>query len=254
LGVNKSSPTVPLDVTGDINFTGNLLKNSITLYNSSTGQLTVQTCSISPTATAPQILIGSQTILSTPIANTIENDGFNLFYTQSDLTNGHKQAIIPAVQFKRLSANGTAISATTAATAGSWLGTTSGFAMLAGEFYQIEAVLFYTKTTSGTVSLALTSSVGNFTSASLSFTLSGTTAAGGTLNNGTTSPVATTSTVTSVATGVTGMIIAKGLVIPVSNTRVTLGAFNSAGSITPLTNSLVKVTCLSNANVVGNIA
>ena len=238
-----------LQVTGGASFTG--VGASVGI---GTTRPTAIVDSLGSATNAPLVIRSGGVLATSAVANALENDNMNLFYTQNDVTNGHKQAIVPAYQFKRLAASGGAISATTAGTAVSWLGTTSGFAMLAGEFYEMEAVLFYTKTTAAITTLTLTSSVGNFTTVSAGFPIpSGTTtmAAGGTLSNGTTSPVTIPG---GSFTAATGMVLFKAFIIPVSNTRVTLNAFVAAGSITPLLNSYVKVTCLGNTSPIGNIA
>jgi len=198
--------------------------------------------------------INSGSLLTVPEANAIEYNGVNLFFTQNDTTNGSKRSFIDATQFYRLSADQTPISADTVATSVSWFGSGSSFALLSGYYYEIEGNLFFTKTTSGTVTLSFASSSSlGYTSLTATSSIFGSTSTGGNVNVGTAQTVSMSAT-GSIVGGVSGLIYIKGIIIPADNCRVTIKSHVNAGSITPKQDSYVKIRCLGNVNSVGNFA
>lgn len=199
--------------------------------------------------------INAGLLLATPEANAIEYNGVNLFVTQNDTTNGTKRAFIDSTQFYRLNANGSDISATTVETAVPWFGNTSGVSLLSGYYYDLEYNLFFSKTTAGTCTLLFSSSSGSgFASLSATGNISGNIdVVGGRVLAGTGQTV-TMSPSASIVNGSSGLIQVKGLVIPSADCRITLRAFVSAGTITPLKDSYLKIRCLGNSDSIGNIA
>jgi hypothetical protein len=68
---------------------------------------------------------------------------------------------------------------------------------------------------------------------------------------GTVSPV-TIFTSASLTAGTSHGITIKGLVQPASNSRLDLLAFSSTATITALSNSYMKVTCVGTGTTIGN--
>jgi len=201
------------------------------------------------------IKVNAGSLLTTPESNAIEYDGVNLFVTQNDITNGTKRAFIDSTQFYRLNANGSDISATTAETSVSWFGNNVGVSLLSGHYYEIDYNLFFTKTTAGTCTLLFSSSSGSgFASLTATGNVTGNIdIVGGRVLAGTGQTV-TMSPSASIINGAGGLIQVKGLAIPSADCRVTLKAFVSAGTITPLKDSYLKIRCLGNSDSIGNIA
>jgi len=198
-------------------------------------------------STAP-LKIDSGTVLTTPEADAFEYDGKLLYHTQNDTTNGNKRALIPEVQYQRRTSQ---VSITATATPGtSIFGNTSRAALLAGNIYEVEAVVWLTKVTNaGTATLQLSLSTGNFTFASAQLNTSAATM----VLNGTTSPVSLPAT-TSLTAGTTYGVILRGIVQPVSNARLDILLFGSTTSITVESSTFMKVTCLGTASTIGNFA
>jgi hypothetical protein len=87
-------------------------------------------------------------LLSTPVAGAVEFDG-NILFATNDTTNGRGYIACP--HYFRLTADGTAIS-----TIANFFGATSGMGLDAGIFYELEAYLYFTKTTAGTATFTMT--------------------------------------------------------------------------------------------------
>jgi len=265
--VSTGSFSVALTKTGfattDVVSYGNEITNPLS-YDASIPGVGIGTTSISSSLhisagksepNGAPIKINPGLLLSIPESNAIEYDGLNLYISQNDITNGTKRAFIDSTQFYRLSADQTEITTTSEASSVSWFGNNSSVSLLNGYSYEIEYVLFYTKTTSnGTLTLNFSSSSpSGYTSLSASSSIFGPDIAGGIVNAGTTQVVSMSPTGAMVAS-TSGMIYVKGIVIPAANCGVQLKAHVSAGGIVPNKDSYVKVRCLGNANVVGNFA
>ena len=203
---------------------------------------------IGGTATTAPLKIASGTNLTTPEAGAFEYDGTLLYHTQNDTTNGNKRALIPEIQFIRRT-NQVAIT-TTLSPGTSIFGAASRPALLSGNFYEVEAVLFFTKTTIGTVTLQASLSTGTFTQVALQSYQNSQNAVN---TSSAASPVIILTT-TSLANANDYNIIVKGLVQPSANARLDLLAYNSAGSVGFNTNSHIKVTCVGSASSIGNFA
>jgi hypothetical protein len=115
---------------------------------------TLQAGSVKPAAgiaTVAPIVLTSGTNLTTAAAGAIEYDGVNIYGT-TDTTSG-RSSVGLYNQFK-LTANGATISTTIA----NFFGATSNIALVAEGYYDIEIILYFLKTTAGTVTWTLTNS------------------------------------------------------------------------------------------------
>ena len=101
------------------------------------------------TTVAPATLTGG-TNLTTAAAGAVENDAICM-YTTTNTTDG--RAIIPSIQQFKLTANGTAFNTIT-----NFFGTTSNISLVANAFYEIEIIVYFTKTTAEAVTWTLTNS------------------------------------------------------------------------------------------------
>lgn len=114
---------------------------------------TVSAKSITPiagTATAAPIVLTSGTNLTTAAAGSIEYDGVNIYGT-GDVTSG-RSSIGLYNQFQ-LKTNGATIS-----TIANFFGATSNIGLVSEGYYDIEIILYFLKTTAGTVTWTLTNS------------------------------------------------------------------------------------------------
>jgi hypothetical protein len=102
------------------------------------------------TTTVAPIVLTSGTNLTAPVAGAIEYDGVNMYGT-TDTTSG-RSSIGLYNQFK-LTANGGTIS-----TIANFFGTASNIALVADGYYDIEIIMYYLKSTAGTVTWTLTNS------------------------------------------------------------------------------------------------
>ena len=102
------------------------------------------------TTTVAPIVLTSGTNLTAPVAGAIEYDGVNIYGT-TDTTSG-RSSVGLYNQFK-LTANGGTIN-----TIANFFGATSNIALVADGYYDIEIILYYLKTTAGTVTWTLTNS------------------------------------------------------------------------------------------------
>lgn len=200
------------------------------------------------TATQAPLRFQAGTLLTAPVAGAIEFDG-NAIYSTDDVTGG--RGFIPSVHYFRLTADGTAAGPAIA----NYFGATSGVSLDPNIFYEVEANLFFTKTTAGTVTFTLT-----FTNAPV--------------NNEawyTGSPVGGVGTVGAPQTAALVKSVATAGALPVTGSLTTAvnhqyqlcamfqtnattgGTLNlqitsSAGTVTPLTGSYYKITRLPSAN------
>lgn len=196
-------------------------------------------------ATAPPLKIAAGALLTTPEADAFEYDGINLFHTSNNTTNGPKQALIPEIQFSRLTSDNVISDTTSPGT--TIFGSTVRPALLAGEVYEVEMQLVGTKTTSGTITVQASLSTGNFTFCTMVAIPTPTAVVIG----GTTSPV-TIFTSASLANAINYQLRITGLIQPAANSRLDMLLVNGAGSFTVAAGSYIKVTCLGNAPTIGN--
>ena len=200
------------------------------------------------TASTAPLKFTAGTNLTSVEAGTFEYDG-NVFYGTSDVTSG--RGYLPNVQYFRLTADGAAIGPAIA----NYFGATSGVSLDSNIFYEVEANLFFTKTTAGTVTFTMT-----FTNAPINneaWYIGSPVGGVGTVGAPQTAAI-TKSTATAGALPVTGslttavnhqyqlcaMFQANATTGGTLNIQIT----NGAGTVTPLTGSYYKITRLPSAN------
>ncbi|CAB4121213.1 hypothetical protein UFOVP10_54 [uncultured Caudovirales phage] len=199
-------------------------------------------------ATQAPMQLDAGTLMTTPVAGSLEFDG-NAFYTTDDVTGG--RGYIPSVHYFRLTADGSAAGPAIS----NFFGATSGVTLDANIFYEVEANLFFTKTTAGTATFTMT-----FTQAPVNNEAwyVGTPVGGiGTVGTPQTAAIAK-STATAGALPVTGSLTTAvnhqyTLRAMFQANATTGGTLNlqitsSAGTVTPLTGSYYKITRLPSAN------
>jgi hypothetical protein len=187
-------------------------------------------------------------LLTTPVAGAVEFDG-NAFYTTDDVTEG--RGYIPSVHYFRLTSDITAFGPAIA----NFFGPTSGMALDAGIFYELEVYLYFTKTTANTVTFTMTFS--NAPINNNAFYVG--TPSGGVGTVGTPQTAALVkSTATTASLPVTGGL-SNGLnhqyvVQSFFQANATTGGTlnlqitSASGTVTPLTGSYYKLTRLPSAN------
>jgi hypothetical protein len=199
------------------------------------------------TATVAPLQFDAGTLLTSPVAGSVEFDG-NLYYSTDDVTGG--RGFIPSVHYFRLTADGSAIGPAIA----NYFGATSGVTLDNNVFYEVEANLFFTKTTAGTVTFTMT-----FTQAPVNnnAVYVGTPVGG-------VGTVGTAQTAAVKSNAVAGVLPVTGSLTTAVNHQYTLrsmfqanattgGTLNlqitsSAGTVTPLTGSYYKITRLPSVN------
>lgn len=196
------------------------------------------------TTTVAPFTFTAGTSLTTPVAGALEFDG-NAFYTTDDVTDG--RGYLPSVHLRRLTASGAAIGPAIA----NFFGATSGMSLDAGILYELEAVLFFTKTTAGTATFTMTfSNAPVFNSAHYVGTPVGGVAAVGTAQTAALAASAAAAgalpATGSLTTAVNHQYTIRALF---SSNATTGGTFNlqitsSAGTVTPLAGSYYKITRL----------
>jgi hypothetical protein len=187
-------------------------------------------------------------LLTSPVEGAMEFDG-TAFYTTDDVTDG--RGYLASIHYFRLAADVTAFGPAI----GNFFGSTSGMNLDAGVYYEVEANLYFTKTTAGTVTFTMTFSNGP---ANNDAHYVGTPVGGiGTVGAPQTAAI-TKSTATAGALPVTGTLTTAVdhqyvLRSMFRANATTGGTFNiqitsSAGTVTPLTGSYYKLTRLPAAN------
>lgn len=200
------------------------------------------------TTTIPPLTFTSGSLLSSPVAGTVEYDGSTWFSTD-DVTDG--RGFIPSVHFFRLTSDGTAIGPGIA----NFFPGTSGVALDTSIFYEIEAYLYFTKTTAGTVTFTMTFSQAPINNNAYYV---GTPVGGvGTVGTSQTAALAK-STATAGALPVTGSLTTAvnhqyviGSLFQANATTggtINLQITSSAGTVTPLAGSYYKLTRMPSAN------
>jgi hypothetical protein len=148
-------------ITGSLLGTASLASNAVTssfvnTLNQNvniTGVLTASGFFINPgTNTIPPIELNAGTNLTSPIAGAIEYDGITLYRT-NDAASG--RGYEPSTQIFRLTASLSPIGPTIA----NFFGPTSSIQLAGGGIYEIEAYCWFTKTTAGTVTITISSSL-----------------------------------------------------------------------------------------------
>lgn len=199
------------------------------------------------TATRAPFELNSGTLLTNPVAGTLEYDGVTSYFT-NDTTSG--RGVRPTSQIFRLTANGTAIGPAI----GNFFGANSAINLAAGGVYEIEAYCYFTKTTAGTVTVTATTSLAPV---NLNGIIQTGAATGGTASGGAIQIALFNSTATAAAFGATGslttgvnhaMIIKLIVEANASASNLRINFTSSAGTVTPLRGSYYKVTRLSAGN------
>lgn len=129
---------------------------SLGSLNLTTGGLTVSSGSITMaagTTTIPPLKFTTGSLLTSPVAGTMEFDG-SVYYSTDDTTDG--RGFIPSTHFFRLTSDGSAIGPAIS----NFFGSTSGISLDAGVFYEVEYYLYFLKTTAAGVVFTLTFSNG----------------------------------------------------------------------------------------------
>jgi len=197
---------------------------------------------------APPLKLTAGTNLTTPEAGAIEYDG-TTFYRTNDTTSG--RGYEPSTQIFRLTASLAAIGPTIA----NFFGPTSSIQLAGGGIYEIEAYCYFTKTTAGTVTVTVSSSLAPV---NLNGILQYGAAAGGS-NTGAANQIAiAASTATAAAFGASvslstlaGHAFTIRLLVEsnASNSNLRFLFTESAGTVTPLRGSYYKVTRLPSSRV-----
>jgi hypothetical protein len=200
------------------------------------------------TTTLPPLDFTPGSLMTSPFAGAMEFDG-NAFYATDDVTCG--RGFIASPHYFRLAADGSAIGPGIA----NFFGATSGLTLDPSTFFELEAYLYFTKTTAGTVTFTMT-----FSNAPINNNANyvGTPVGGiGTVGAPQTAAIAK-STATAGALPVTGSLTTavnhQYVVRSMFQTNATTGGTinlqitSSAGTVTPLTGSYYKLTRLPAAN------
>ena len=232
-------------VTGLMSVTGNITGAVVSVgVASPTAALEIK----AGTATVAPLKLTAGTNLTTPVSGVVEFDG-NAFYSTDDVTGG--RGYIPSVHYFRLTADGTAAGPTIA----NYFGATSGTSLDNNIFYELEANLFFTKTTADTVTFTMT-----FTQAPINNDAwyVGTPVGGvgtvgapqtaaivkSTATAGALPPTGTLTTAVNHQYQLRSMFQANVTTGGTLNIQVTSGS----GTVTPLTGSYYKITRLPSAN------
>jgi hypothetical protein len=199
------------------------------------------------TASLAPLVMTSGTSLTSPVAGAIEFNG-STFFSTDDVTDG--RGFIPSTHFYRLTADGSAIT-----TIANFFGATSGTALDNNIFYEVEAYLYFLKTTSGTATFTMTFS--NAPVNNNAFYVGSQATAVGAVGTPQTAALIK-STATAGALPATNALTSAGnhqyvlramfQANATTGGTVNLQVTSSAGSITPLTGSYYKITRLPAAN------
>lgn len=199
------------------------------------------------TVTAAPLDFTPGALLTTPLAGAIEFDG-STFFSTDDVTDG--RGFIPSVHYVRLTADGGAIT-----TIANFFGATSGVALDANIFYEIEANLYFTKTTAGTATFTATFSNApvNANAYYVGTPVGGVNTAGTAQTAALVKSTATASALPATGTLTTGVNHQYNLQAMFQANATTGGTINlqitsSAGSVTPLAGSYYKITRLPEVN------
>lgn len=201
----------------------------------------------SGTTASPPLSISAGTNLTSAAAGAVEYDG-TVFYKTPNTTSGRGYS--PAINIFRLTANGTAIGPAIA----NFFGANSAINLVGGGVYEIEAYCYFTKTTAGTVTVTITSSLAPV---NLNGVIQTGAVGGGTATGAAQQIALYNSTATAAAFGATGSLTTAvnhamqiRLIVEAnaSNSNLRINFTSSAGTVTPLRGSYYKVTRLPAAN------
>lgn len=236
---------------GNSDGSGAIQTGGVDAIQISTSQISAFTNSIilaaGTTTTAPlDFTAGS--LLTTPVAGAVEFDG-STFFSTDDVTDG--RGYIPSVHFFRLAADGSAIGPGIS----NFFGTTSGMALDAGIYYELEAYLYFLKTTAGTVTFTMTFTNAPVTN-SANYVGSQATGVGAVGAPVTAALIKSTATAgalpatASLTTAANHQYIIRSMFRANATTGGTLNLqiTSSAGTVTPLTGSYYKLTRLPAVN------
>lgn len=202
----------------------------------------------SGTASSPPLSLTAGTNLTAVAAGAVEYDG-TVFYASPNTTSG--RGYTPSTHIFRLTANVTAFGPAI----GNFFGANSAINLVGGGVYEIEAHCYFTKTTAGTVTVTITSSLAPV---SLSGAIVTGAVGGGTAVGAANQIALFNSTATGAAFGATGslttavnhyMKISLLVEANASNSNLRINFTSSAGTVTPLRTSYYKVTRLPAGNV-----
>ena len=252
--VTITNPYAVYVTSGASYFGGSITTNTTAYVTTTAGIGTAPTASnvlelgVGSSTVAPLKFNASANLLATPVAGTFEYDG-NAWYSTDDVTGG--RGFIPSVHYFRLSADGAAAGPTIA----NYFGATSGVNLDTSIYYEVEANLYFLKTTAGTLTFTLTfSNAPVFCDANYVGT-----------------PVGGVGTVGAPQTAALSKSVLAASALPVTGSLTTAvdhqytikaifqanatsgGTFNlqitsSAGTVTPRTGSYYKLTRLPSAN------
>ena len=195
------------------------------------------------TATVAPLTFNSGTLLTSPVAGAMEFDG-SAYYATDDVTCG--RGFIQAPHFFRLTSDGSTIS-----TIANFFGSASGLSLDPSTFFELEAYLYFLKTTSGTATFTLTFSNAPI-NANANYVGSQATGVGSVGTPVTASIIKSTSTAVvlpataSLTSAANHQYIIRAMFQSNATTGGTLNlrATAGAGTITPLTGSYYKLTRL----------
>ena len=199
------------------------------------------------TASVAPIVLTAGTNLTTAAAGAVEFDTANTIpYFTGNTTNG--RGIIPATQYFRLTANGTA----TATTISPFFGTNSSIPLVANGVYEIDIEAYFLKNTAGTLTWTITNSttVTNMTATMIMTAVTGMGTAGSTIGQGLvtqTAAAAAFAATASLTSAANHWVKFKIVLENASSTSVRLNVTNSAGTVTPLRGSFWKAVRITNA-------
>lgn len=197
------------------------------------------------TALIAPLKLASGTLLTTPEAGAFEYDGVT-FSNTIDVTSG--RGISPVEHIFKLTANGSAIGATIA----DFFGTGSALPLVASATYALEAELYLLKTTAGTVTLTLNTSAASYTNIVAQF-INGTIGAVAAMTGGgihtTTTAAAALPASNSLTTATNYWFKVWGTIETNAAGSFKIRATESAGTITPLRGSFMKLRRLPAGNV-----
>jgi len=205
------------------------------------------------TTVAPIVFGAGTTLLATQTVGATEYDGAAFYMTPAGTLG---RSLIPATQMFALAASGTGITATVTGT--NYFGATSNINLVASGLYEIEIVLYFTKTTAATniYNLVFNAAPTKYTVYYEMSPITGIVATPGTTSTmiigQSVEQTAATYAVTtgSLTTGVNHYARFKLFVVAGTATTLKINAYNGvAATITPLTGSYWKCTRLPNTNV-----
>jgi hypothetical protein len=235
---STSNTTGALTVSGGVGIAGNLYCGSVVVN--------------AGTTTIAPLTFASGANLITQTAGSVEYDGVR-FYGTTDTTGG--RGYIQTAQYLRLDANTPTALAITPA---KYFGGVSQFNLAAASTYEIEAFLYFTKTTAGTVTISLNQTQApQFINGTITYGASGGQAsqAMSTINifanpnaNAAFSASNTLTTAVNHTFKLNAIVGTNATNASIANVTI----WQSAGTVTPLRGSYLKITRLPTTSNTGN--